>query len=154
MDFLRHLVAHHGVLYLHYDRYLNMADTDPGMYEYIPTNMTMLKYWRNRSAGIAMYMRSGNVYNNLIRWMVICSLDLNCLQPSHPKAMLVCPTSDINTTTWLHCHRYDQSLAGLLSGNWCWINDPEPILPYEIMNITSIEDGRRAAGTNEMFCQL
>jgi hypothetical protein len=55
------------------------------------------------------------IYNNIIRWWLLCALDENCIAPTYNTA---CWFDKQFTGRYADCHRYDQSALNILLANY------------------------------------
>ena len=134
LGFLATAIQHHGFLLFKFGHFNTVNVTHPQLYQYIPVNEAVKPTIRNREAGFAFYFRARELFTNVIKWMIFCALDVQCIEPSYPKHLLNCnlhvKTRPING--WRHCHRYDQSLLTLLVNNFMGYDDPTPVYKKRI----------------------
>lgn len=84
-------------------------------YTYLPTNTEKLKQLEMLAAGFVLYYRTRSVYMDILRWFVLCALDVNCISP--PTNTRKCPFRNSRFTEYAHCHRYDQSVLNIILAN-------------------------------------
>ena len=93
------------------------AVTPPQMYEYFHPDKRKLKISNNYQSGCMFFTRTKEVYENILRWMLLCCLDPDCIYggryPSH------CAFMDNRhlekKTIFSNCTRMDQSLVNMLA---------------------------------------
>ena len=129
MGFLATAIQHHDFLHFKFGVFNTVSVTHTGLYKYIPVNEAAKPTIRNRRAGFALYFRTRELYTSVMQWMVLCALDVQCIEPSHPKRLLHCLLEETTARIkrWQNCHRYDHSLLSLLVNNVLAYDDPTPI---------------------------
>ena len=86
------------------------------MYQYLPSNLTELKRIQQKEAGDVLLYRTHHVYNNVIKWWVLCVLDKDCIAPIMER---VCHwKSNDHYKEYHNCHRFDQSAINVLLANF------------------------------------
>ncbi|GMT35297.1 hypothetical protein PFISCL1PPCAC_26594, partial [Pristionchus fissidentatus] len=94
------------------------AATAPGMYEYLPTNMTEIRKHKAKmfEAGLAFIVKRDEVIKDVLKWYVLCALEKNCMSP--PGAFPACFFEEhTRFEEYANCHRYDQSALNILLAN-------------------------------------
>ena len=74
-----------GVVLFSKASHSNLAVTNPGMYKYIPTNLTAQRTMMTYEAGFALWYRTRHTIENILRWSVLCALDPDCISPKGSK---------------------------------------------------------------------
>ena len=90
------------------------AATAKQMYQYIPSRLTQMQRLEQLEANSVMLYRTRTVYTNVIQWLVLCSLDANCISPISRR---FCDFNPDRYTEYAHCHRFDQSAVNILLAN-------------------------------------
>ncbi|KAL6736236.1 hypothetical protein Aduo_006613 [Ancylostoma duodenale] len=92
------------------------AVTNPGTYQYIPTNIEAIKTKAsmNHDASFAFVARTEDGVE-ILKWYVLCALEKDCMAP--PGAQLQCTFKDGRYKNYANCHRYDQSVINLILSN-------------------------------------
>ena len=67
-----------------------------------------------------MFQRNQQMMDDVMRWLVVCSLEPSCAQPR--DAHMVCgriPNNDSEAflAPYKKCHRFDMSMLGILQAN-------------------------------------
>lgn len=111
--YLLHAYSGHGLF----------AMTDPGVYNYIPSDLNRLKSAKVKmyDAGIAFILKTRWVVENVLKWYVLCALEPNCMSPQSSyllyKSSCNLMADDRNFDKYSGCHRFDQSALNLLLVN-------------------------------------
>ena len=104
--------------------------THPQMYQYIPTNINKMQQVDQHEAGCVFIYRSKEIYENILRWWVLCALDKNCIAPTDK---LNC--GDIykgGKEMYANCHRFDQSALNILMANFFDFSDRKYYVSKEV----------------------
>ena len=133
------LTKTHGVLMLSRAGVSNFAVTHPQMYHYLPSNQSELKRTRMMEAGAELLYRTHLVYNNVIKWWVLCALDQKCIAPI-TDTRCTFPTPAHSFTVYANCHRFDQSAINILLAN---LYDFDESLYYAKDKLVDIRRGSR-----------
>ena len=105
----------HGVVMLTSTGHSNFAVTHPGMYHYLPSKVDSLKITQQWEANCMLIFRTQQVYNNILKWWVLCALDQKCIAPTSQRACKF-PKHD-RYKEYASCHRFDQSAINILLAN-------------------------------------
>ena len=98
--------------------------TDPGLYNYFPTNTSALQTVEQWEGGNILVYNTQEVYHNVLKWMYYCVLDDKCICPTEHR-WRGCNFGKDRWGTKANCHRHDQSTVNLLLANWFSFNvDP------------------------------
>ena len=108
-------LASSGILMLRHSRDMLYGTTNPGLYHYLPTNLTLYRPLHTYGAGTAIIGRNMNFTRGVMRWLILCALDAKCIAP--PGATFSCQESKVYKGLFAKCHRYDHSVLGVLSAN-------------------------------------
>lgn len=102
-----------AVFYLRSTGHSIITATHPGMVEYLP----IIKEGGVRDmlqASAVVYVNMDEVQRHVMKWAVICALQLDCIAP--PGSKLFCG-NNFPRDRFGGCHRYDQSLQNILVSN-------------------------------------
>ena len=92
--------------------------THPGMYKYLPTDLTLLKLQTAiPSAGYILVYRTREVLDEVFNWNVLCSLTADCIAPPGSLALPNFRRTK-NLRDWAGIHRYDQASMDILLFNY------------------------------------
>ena len=105
----------------------NFAVTSPGMYDYIVSDIDKLKTLQQLGGGFLAIARTEEIWNNVLKWGVLCSLEESCIYPkhSHPDCNFI-----DHYTQYANCHRSDQSMFNILVANWHNFSSKTIIPPF------------------------
>jgi hypothetical protein len=92
----------------------NLPVTHPHTYQYLPSNLTALLSEHQLEANCMLLYRTRFVIKNVIRWWVYCALEEQCIAPDKNR---FCDPRQLNSTTHIGCHRYDQTAVNLILAN-------------------------------------
>jgi hypothetical protein len=92
----------------------NLPVTHPQTYQYLPSNLTALLSVRQLQAGVMLLYRTRFVIKHVIRWWVYCALEEQCIAPDKNR---FCNLRRLNSTSYIGCHRYDQTAVNLILAN-------------------------------------
>ena len=112
---IRHLRYTRGVTFFSTTTHSNRRTTDPIMLSYLPTDLTKLSQTTQIQSGIFIVYKTGAVWNHILKWAFLCSLEEKCIAPTNRFGGCWFHT---NMTQYSGCHRYDQSLVNVLAMNW------------------------------------
>lgn len=90
----------------------NYAATHKAMYNYIPINLSLAQNVEMLGANF-MWLSRKKDNKSVIKWALLCALDVNCIQPE--GHYIFCNKE--KDKIWMGCHRYDQSVVNLLLMN-------------------------------------
>lgn len=94
------------------------AVTASQTYTYLPTSMVKMKELEMLSGMYMLFYRTRTVYIDILQWMVLCTLDANCIgKPSSDISKLRCKLKNNRYTTYANCHSYDQSMINIILAN-------------------------------------
>ena len=102
-----------AVFYLRTTGHSILAATQPGMLEYLP----IIKEGGVKDmlqASAVVYINKDEVQRHIMKWLVICALQLDCIAP--PGSKLFCGYH-FPRDRFGGCHRYDQSLQNIIVSN-------------------------------------
>jgi hypothetical protein len=103
-----------GVLLFVDAGHTNLPVTHPHAYQYLPSNLTALLSEHQLGTGVMLLYRTRFVIKNVIRWWVYCALEEQCIAPDKNR---FCDPRRLNSTTYIGCHRYDQTAVNLILAN-------------------------------------
>ena len=123
MEALDHVMANannmQGIGFVFNTFHSTYAVTDPGMYEYFITDEEKQKEYLQLAATVYVLFRTKEVWNNIFQWVLLCSLDLNCIAPNDAvNRFYPCPFRKGLMVRRDGCHRFDQSLLNLVISNF------------------------------------
>ena len=109
-----------GVVMLHRSPHTVYAVTAPSLYSYLNTNISKLMRMDSYGGGLLMFQRNQQMMDDVMRWLVLCSLEETCAHP--PGANMVCHPvkhndSEAYVMPYRKCHRFDMSILGILQAN-------------------------------------
>ena len=107
-----------GVGFLTNDPHSTVALTEPTMFKYFPSNKKQLSLKSMVQAGNLIIYRTHETWKHFLRWMLICSLIENCIAPTYNFGGKKVHCKIYRTHRYSGCHRFDQSLANILTRNW------------------------------------
>ena len=117
---LEHKLQHSGVVMLHRAVLTVYSTTTPTLYNYLNTNITQLMPLMSYGGGLVLFQRKPEMLEHIMKWLVLCSLEHDCIMP--PGSKRSCgeitkhkPAGFI--TPYKNCHRYDMSILGILQAN-------------------------------------
>ena len=110
-----------GVVMLHRSPLSAYSCTAPSLYEYLSANVTKLMTMATYGGGLVLFQRNQQMIDDVMRWLLICSLEKSCSQPKGSR--LSCggkiphnkPPEFV--TPYKGCHRYDMSILSILQAN-------------------------------------
>lgn len=125
------LLPHHmqqpassGIILFHNSPHSTFAVTNPGLYNYFPTNLTAQKLIHQHGATISMWYRTHHAVNNIMKWWVLCALEQDCFAPSgHRGGCKFGPSKEDHFLVYTNCHRYDQSVINVILSNYFYFNE-------------------------------
>ena len=89
--------------------------TRPVKYNYLPINISKTKEENMFQAGTLVIYNTKSVYDNIMLWWVLCSLEQFCVAPFPVSNDCKCNKKDI--TQYCGCDRFDQSVVNILAYN-------------------------------------
>ena len=98
----------------------NYAFTDPNMYTLLPTDVARQKTVRMVGAGALLIYNTITVYNDILHWMYMCSLDARCCPPTTHRERPIWrqyTETEKRNMTLFKIHRHDQAALNLLLSN-------------------------------------
>jgi len=93
------------------------AATHNTTYKYLPITAEGASRADMRGANVILVYRTKQVYENLIKWWVLCALVRDCMAPTSD---IVC--SFHGRSVYAGCHRFDQSALNILAANYYLYN--------------------------------
>lgn len=97
------------------------AATNPLMFDYIPSNGDKLKTLEMLGAGLQLIYGTGAVKRDILRWLVACALEKDCMVPTASEPYCRFTKKD-RYNDYGKCHRYDQSVLNVLLANANYFN--------------------------------
>ena len=94
--------------------YTMYSVTHPQMYRYLPSDLRKLRTNVMREANEVLIYRTQSVYENVMYWWALCSLDPQCIAPTWNW---LCIWQLLSITNLLYCHKYDASALMILAAN-------------------------------------
>ncbi len=113
-----HVYSLGGIMYPSTDKHTTFAVTEKTMYEYLPTDLTEMKKRLHIQATTMIIFRTQQVWENLLKWAILCSLNEKCIAPTYKNDCEFKPMFRGFLTTYANCHRFDQSMSNILLLNW------------------------------------
>ena len=100
--------------------YTTYMITHPGMYRYLPTDLRTLKRQESMPiSGALLYCNTEEIFNEILYWYYLCSLDANCIAPPGSFALPRHPRGEWKGhDVWAGIHRYDLSALSILIFNF------------------------------------
>ena len=125
-----------GALCLRFSDHSTFAVTHPGMYEYLPTDLTAArgKQW---GANAMFLYRTQSIFLNVIQWWVLCALEISCMAVNHNSTRFCSFGENPDQfNTYAGCHRFDQSALNILLLNHFDLNVWKYVIwKHEILKI-------------------
>ena len=90
--------------------------THSDMLEYLIMPSHQAKHVQMLDAATIMVYKTEQVYNNVLKWYVLCSLDRKCIAPKGNSLHCRFARSD-RYYKFANCHRFDQSAVNILLSN-------------------------------------
>ena len=87
--------------------------TNHQMYDYLPSNVSLLNKTTMVEANSFLMYRTEIIYNEIFRWWLYCAIDGDCIAP--PDTTILCYRVDNHLNKG--CHRQDQSALNILLAN-------------------------------------
>ena len=113
------LLRDFGIMLFSYSPIITYAMTDPGMYKYLPTDRSMLQQQRGiAEANSILYYNTKEVFDEILYWHFLCSLDASCIAPPGSFSLPHMPSRWERSIVWAGIHRYDQSAINILLFNF------------------------------------
>ena len=106
-------VRNGGMMLFVATRHSNFAVTHRGMFDFIPTNITLQKQITQYAGGMLLIYNTRTVFEHVLRWMYLCALEKKCIAPT---SALHCYFKD-KYTDYAKCHRFDQTMMNILLSN-------------------------------------
>ena len=109
-----------GLVFVNSVSYVRTLEvTHPKTFLYLPTNMTAAMHNNHVATTAFLIMRTAKIYNNIIWWWYLCSLDINCIAPTQIVKcdFIKAPNWSPRVIEYHNCHRMDQSVLNILAGN-------------------------------------
>ena len=79
---------------------------------YLITDKNKQKSTMQSLAGIILIYRTREIYENILRWAILCALEEECIS----KGTKNCNTK--SNTTWAGCSQFDQTALNIVSSNY------------------------------------
>ena len=92
-----------------------VSATPPSTYDYLPTKLEPLTKYDTFQATTFMLYKTEEAYNNFIKWIVLCSLEKNCIAPFPKRGGC---NFFSKRGVYSGCSRFDQSVMNILYMNW------------------------------------
>ena len=92
----------------------NFAVMMEEMANYLITDTEKQKSTLQFGATIMLIYRTKEVYEHIIKWGVLCSLQEKCIG----KGTMYCKFGRPKNSIWAHCSRFDQSAVNILCSNY------------------------------------
>ena len=111
------------------------AATFPQMFHYLPTSLQQAENVEMLEAGAMVFYKTRPVYSQVLQWLVLCSLDQNCIDPR--GARLFCRFNyEDRFHRFARCHRFDQSAVNILLANAFYFQMHDYLLDNPILNVS------------------
>ena len=91
---------------------------------YLVTDINKQKSVLQYGAGIMLIYRTREVYENILKWAVLCSLEEECISKGTPHCKLR------DNATWAGCSQFDETIVNILCSNYFEFN-PEKYTTQE-----------------------
>ena len=101
-----------GILLFNFAGHNTFVVTHKTMYEYLPTNLTEMQRIYQYEANIMLMYGTKAVFDDVIKWWVLCALVERCMAPVYAVACRKTPPD-----VYAGCHRYDQTAINILLAN-------------------------------------
>ena len=109
------LLSTDGALLFNYAGHNTYSVTHPNMFKYLPSNITGLKHIFQFEANFMMLYGTQLIFDDVIKWWVLCSLTPQCIAPTPIKR---CPSGFQKVPDkYAGCHRFDQTAINILLAN-------------------------------------
>ena len=93
--------------------------THPGMYSYIPTEISFFKrQTKIPQAGVMLFNNTRELFDDLLYWHFLCGLEADCIAPPGSLALPHLPAGGFQMGRWAGIHRFDQSDLNILIFNY------------------------------------
>ena len=126
-----------GIMLLSSSAYTTYEITDPGMYKYLPTDLPALKQQSQiAEANSLVYYNTKEVFDEILYWHFLCSLDPSCIAPPGSFALPHNPRSWISPPVWAGIHRYDQSALNILLFNFLLKRNMTMNIGERVLNVS------------------
>ena len=101
-----------GAMLFNYCGHNTFSVTHEDMYKYLPTDLKEMQTILQYEANMILLYRTRLVYDEVIKWWILCALKENC----------IAPVEDVGCTftapdRYAGCHRFDQSAINILLAN-------------------------------------
>jgi hypothetical protein len=106
-------VCNGGILTFADAGHSNFAVIHQGMYRYLPIPRDMAIKTVQKAATVVYFYRTKMIYDEIISWWFLCSLEHDCMASSHS----VYGCSFRGNGVYAGCHRFDQSALNILMAN-------------------------------------
>ena len=104
---------------------------------YLITDIEQQKTTRQSGATIMLLYRTSEVYENILKWGVLCSLEEQCIA----KGNRICSFGKPRDSTWAKCSRYDQLIVNVLCTNLFGFNQDKYTTKYNIFDVKRYSSG-------------
>ena len=106
-----------GIAFSLFPRHSNYVVITQDMVRYLTTDMDSQKTTMQSGAGKILIYRTKEIYENIIKWAVLCSLQEDCINTGHLNCDLQ------SEEKWTGCSRFDQSAFNILCSNYFGFNN-------------------------------
>ena len=106
-----------GVIMLHPSPHSVYAVTTPSLYRYLPTDLKLFQKIRSYGGGAVMFARNRHMVESVMKWLTLCSLERDCSMPVGHSLYCHGAGDTSYHTEYMHCHRYDMAILGILLAN-------------------------------------
>ena len=110
---LESTIRRSGIALVDFTGHSSFATTDKRMYNFLHTDMDLVKK-KMLGANFIAIINSKELFRNVIEWWVRCSIERDCIAPL--GSTLRCSFTD-RMLSFAGCHRYDQSALNVLLVN-------------------------------------
>lgn len=128
--------VNHGILLFSNTGHTNVPVTHPHTFSYLPTDMTAFLTLHQLEANSMLFYRTSFVIRHVIRWLVYCALDEQCIAPDINR---FCDASRLNSSHYIGCHRFDQSVINIVLANVFNYQFNDYLAADNILNISRLQ---------------
>ena len=107
-----------GFLFNSFTGHSTFPVTHPGVYDYLPSNMTALKTLNQWEGGDILVYRTERICKAVLMPLIMCLLNEKCAQPTLNNGCYIKSWDE-----FANCHRFDQSLMNILVQNHVGYNN-------------------------------
>lgn len=119
-----------------YTGHNNFVVTHNQTYFYIPTDTAKQRHVDQYEANNIFIVNTKKAYDNILRWMYLCSLTRDCIAPL--GASVGCKGFGPDGQTHGRCHRFDQAVLNILLANSVGYDPQKYILGEPFHNIKAL----------------